>query len=176
MKVGISYVDLAGAEANLRAEVSERDTVDSVAREGFREWDRELRRVLVGGGTGERRSVFYTALYHAFQQPNLVSDVDGRYPGMDRRVRRVSGGQQAQYGNFSGWDQYRAQIQLLALVQPRVAGEFAQSLYNYARQNDGVWDRWVHVNGATHVMTGDPSAATLATFHAMGVRDFDVDG
>ncbi|MBP2477491.1 putative alpha-1,2-mannosidase [Crossiella equi] len=91
-------------------------------------------------------------------------------------MRRVSGGQQAQYGNFSGWDQYRAQIQLLALVQPRVAGEFAQSLYNYARQNDGVWDRWVHVNGATHVMTGDPSAATLATFHAMGVRDFDVDG
>ncbi|MGO1056486.1 GH92 family glycosyl hydrolase [Crossiella sp. CA198] len=176
MRIGISYVDLPGAEGNLRREIRGSDTVDSVARDGFRAWDRELRRIRIAGGSADQRTVFYTALYHAFQQPNLVSDVDGRYLGMDRRVHRLAAGQDAQYGNFSGWDQYRAQIQLLALLQPRVAGNFAQSLYNYARQNDGVWDRWVHVNGATHVMTGDPSAATLATFHAMGVRDFDAAG
>nr|WP_308301118.1 MULTISPECIES: GH92 family glycosyl hydrolase [unclassified Crossiella] len=176
MRIGISYVDLPGAEGNLRREIRGSDTVDSVARDGYRAWDRELRRIRIAGGSADQRTVFYTALYHAFQQPNLVSDVDGRYLGMDRRVHRLAAGQDAQYGNFSGWDQYRAQIQLLALLQPRVAGNFAQSLYNYARQNDGVWDRWVHVNGATHVMTGDPSAATLATFHAMGVRGFDAAG
>ncbi|WP_425554105.1 GH92 family glycosyl hydrolase [Crossiella cryophila] len=176
MRIGISYVDLPGAEGNLRREIRGSDTVDSVARDGFRAWDRELGRIRIAGGSADQRTVFYTALYHALQQPNLVSDVDGRYLGMDRRVHRLAAGQDAQYGNFSGWDQYRAQIQLLALLQPRVAGNFAQSLYNYARQNDGVWDRWVHVNGATHVMTGDPSAATLATFHAMGVRGFDAAG
>jgi len=175
-RVGISYVSLDSAERNLAEEVRPWATVDSVAADGRRAWDARLRRIRIAGGTEDQRTVFYTALYHALMQPNLLSDVDGRYLGMDRRVHRLAPGQDAQYGNFSGWDQYRAQIQLLALLEPRVAGNFAQSLLNYATQNDGVWDRWVHVNGATHVMTGDPSAATLATFAAMGVRNFDARG
>ncbi|MFE4449339.1 GH92 family glycosyl hydrolase [Streptomyces sp. NPDC056796] len=176
MRIGISYVSLAGAEANLRKEIAPRASVDAVARAGSAAWDRELASARVGGGSDARRTTFYTALYHALTQPNLISDTDGRYPGMDGVPHRVTGGQKAQYSNFSGWDQYRAQIQLLALLKPRIAGDFAQSLYNFARQNGGVWDRWVHVNGATHVMTGDPTAATLATFYAMGVRNFDYEG
>ena len=176
MRVGLSYTSAANAEANLRAEVGRSATVAGVAAAGYRDWDRHLRRIRLPEGAGEPRRVFYTALYHSLLQPNLMSDANGDYLGMDRRRHRLSAGQRAQYGNFSGWDQYRAQVQLLALLEPRVAGDFAQSLYNYSRQNHGVWDRWVQANGATHVMTGDPSAATLATFYAMGVRDFDVRG
>ncbi|WP_128376365.1 GH92 family glycosyl hydrolase [Streptomyces cavernae] len=176
MRLGISYVSLAGAENNLRRETAPRASVDDVAAAGTRAWDRELRSVRLGGGTDDQRTAFYTALYHSLMQPNLISDTDGRYYGMDGAVHRVERGQGAQYSNFSGWDQYRAQIQLLAVLKPRVAGDFAQSLYNFARQNRGVWDRWVHISGATHVMTGDPSAATLATFYAMGVRNFDYEG
>ncbi|AHI00366.1 GH92 family glycosyl hydrolase [Kutzneria albida] len=170
MRLAISYVSLEGAERNLRAEAH--GSVDEVAAATERAWNTELGRVRISSPS----TVFYTALYHGLQQPNLVSDVDGQYPGMDQKPHRLEPGQHAQYGNFSGWDQYRAQIQLLALLEPVVAGDFAQSLFNYAKQNDGVWDRWVHVNGATHVMTGDPSAATLATFYAMGVRGFDYRG
>ncbi|WP_326718536.1 GH92 family glycosyl hydrolase [Streptomyces sp. NBC_00243] len=176
MRVGISYVSLGGAEANLRGEIAPHASVAEVADAGARAWDRELSTVHVGGGSPAQRTAFYTALYHSLMQPNLISDGDGRYYGMDGAVHRLARGQQAQYSNFSGWDQYRAQIQLLALLKPRIAGDFAQSLYNFARQNNGVWDRWVHISGATHVMTGDPSAATLATFYAMGVRNFDYEG
>ncbi|MET7611650.1 GH92 family glycosyl hydrolase [Streptomyces seoulensis] len=176
MRLGISYVSLAGAEANLRHEIPARASVADVAAAGARSWDRELSTVRAEGGSPARRTAFYTALYHALMQPNLISDTDGRYWGMDQAVHRPARGQRAQYSNFSGWDQYRAQIQLLALLRPTVAGDFAQSLYNFARQNGGVWDRWVHISGATHVMTGDPSAATLATFYAMGVRNFDYRG
>ncbi|MEE4489154.1 GH92 family glycosyl hydrolase [Streptomyces sp. BE230] len=176
MRIGISYVSQAGAEANLKAEIAPRAGVDDVAAAASRTWDRELNSVRTAGGTEDRRTTFYTALYHSLMQPNLVSDTDGRYPGMDGQPHRIERGQGAQYSNFSGWDQYRAQIQLLALLKPEIAGDFAQSLYNFARQNGGVWDRWVHINGATHVMTGDPTAATLATFYAMGVRNFDYEG
>lgn len=176
MRLGISYVSLAGAETNLREEIAPRASVDDVAAQARADWDRQLGSVRIGGGEQDRRTSFYTALYHSLMQPNIISDTDGRYPGMDGAPHRLARGQGAQYSNFSGWDQYRAQIQLLALLKPKVAGDFAQSLYNFARQNDGVWDRWVHINGATHVMTGDPSAATLATFYAMGVRNFDYEG
>ncbi|GGV97571.1 alpha-1,2-mannosidase [Streptomyces gelaticus] len=176
MRIGISYVSLAGAEANLRGEIAPNASVEDVAKAGRGAWDRALKSVKISGGDEDRRTAFYTALYHALQQPNLISDRNGTYVGMDRKVHALARGQKAQYSNFSGWDQYRAQVQLLALLKPRVAGDFAQSLYNFAQQNDGIWDRWVHISGATHVMTGDPSAATLATFHAMGVRNFDVQG
>ncbi|WP_405594279.1 GH92 family glycosyl hydrolase [Streptomyces sp. NBC_01092] len=176
MRLGISYVSLDGAEANLREEIAPHARVADVAAAGARAWDRELSTVRIEGGSEARRRTFYTALYHSLMQPNLISDTDGRYWGMDQAVHRLARGQRAQYSNFSGWDQYRAQIQLLALLKPAVAGDFAQSLYNFAEQNGGVWDRWVHISGATHVMTGDPSAATLATFYAMGVRNFDYEG
>ncbi|MGW0773908.1 GH92 family glycosyl hydrolase [Streptomyces sp. NPDC002835] len=176
MRLGISYVSLAGAEANLREEIEPGDGVEDVAAAGFRTWDQELSSVRVSGGTPARRTAFYTALYHSLLQPNLVSDTDGRYPGMDGEPHQIEKGQGAQYSNFSGWDQYRAHVQLLALLKPHIAGDYAQSLYNFARQNGDVWDRWVHISGATHVMTGDPSAATLATFYAMGVRNFDAQG
>jgi predicted alpha-1,2-mannosidase len=176
MRIAISYVSLDGAQQNLRAEQRPWSSVDAVAADTRRDWNDKLSHIGVGGGTADQRTVFYTALYHALQQPDLVSDVDGQYLGMDQKPHRVEPGQDAQYGNFSGWDQYRAQVQLLALLEPRVAGNFAQSLYNYAKQNNGVWDRWVHINGATHVMTGDPSAAAMATFYAMGVRNFDYQG
>ncbi|NAZ82728.1 glycoside hydrolase family 92 protein [Kineococcus sp. R8] len=174
MRVAISYVDLVGAEQNLAAELPAGAGVADVAEQGARAWDERLRRVSTEGGTPDERVAFTTALYHSLLQPNLVSDVDGRYPGMDGAVQRLEEFQGAQYGNFSGWDQYRAHLQLLALLEPEVAGDFAQSLLNYSRQNDDVWDRWVHVNGATHVMNGDPSAVALATFYAFGVRNFDV--
>lgn len=175
-RIGISYVSLAGAERNLATELQPRATVDKVAADGYRAWNKELQDVKITGGTDTQRTTFYTALYHAYLQPNLFNDVDGRYLGTDQQVHRLARGQKAQYGTFSGWDQYRAHIQLLALLKPDIAGDFAQSMYGFAQQNNGIWDRWLHNNGATHVMTGDPAAPTLATFAAMGVRNFDARG
>ena len=175
MRLGISYTSAAAAEENLAAEMQPDDTVASVAERGTQDWERQLAAVEVQGGSDDERTTFYTALYHSFLQPNLTSDVGGTYPGGDNQTYRVGCGQQAQYGNFSGWDQYRAHTQLLALLTPRVAGDFAQSLLNLSRQNGGVWDRWVHINGSTRVMTGDPSAPTLAGIHAFGVDNFEVE-
>ncbi|GAA1617163.1 GH92 family glycosyl hydrolase [Kribbella sancticallisti] len=176
MRIGISYVSLAGAEQNLKTEVRPNATVNRIAAAGYKQWKNELQNVRITGGSETQRTTFYTALYHAMLQPNIFNDVDGRYLGSDQQVHRLAAGQRAQYGTFSGWDQYRAHIQLLALLKPEIAGDFAQSMYQFAQQNKGIWDRWLHNNGPTHVMTGDPAAPTLATFAAMGVRNFDAEG
>ncbi|NEA32008.1 GH92 family glycosyl hydrolase [Streptomyces sp. SID13031] len=176
MRIGISYVSLAGAEQNLDTEVREDATVNRIAADGYRQWKNELQNTRIYGGSDAQRTTFYTALYHAMLQPNIFNDVDGNYLGTDQQIHQLAPGQQAQYGTFSGWDQYRAHIQLLAVLKPDIAGDFAQSMYQFAQQNKGIWDRWLHNNGATHVMTGDPAAPTLATFAAMGVQNFDAEG
>ncbi|MET7648764.1 GH92 family glycosyl hydrolase [Streptomyces sp. NPDC005426] len=175
-KVAISYVSPRNAEANLRAENGPRRSFDSVRKQAAEAWNKALKSIEVGGGSDARRTTFYTALYHSMLEPTLTSDVDGRYLGADREPHRLAKGQKAQYGTFSGWDQYRAQVQLMTLLNPRAGSDYAQSLYNYASQRGGEWDRWLLENGRTSVMSGDPSDAALAGIYAFGGHDFDVAG
>ncbi|MFF4047345.1 GH92 family glycosyl hydrolase [Streptomyces chartreusis] len=176
VKVGISYVSQAGAEANLAAENPPNRSFDTVADAARRAWRERLLAIRVGGGTDAERATFYTALYHALLHPNVISDVDRRYRGSDNQVHVVGKGHRAQYGTFSGWDVYRNQVQLLTLLDPRVGSDIAQSLYELAQQNGGVWDRWLHGASGTHVMNGDPSPIALAGIRAFGGTDFDLSG
>ncbi|GED84147.1 GH92 family glycosyl hydrolase [Streptomyces sp. 6-11-2] len=176
VKVAISYVSQAGAEANLAAENPPQRSFGSVKDAARRAWNDRLGAIRVGGGTEEERTTFYTALYHALLHPNVVSDADRRYRGADDKVHTVGRGHQAQYGTFSGWDVYRDQVQLLTLLSPATGSDVAQSLYELARQNDGVWDRWLHGASGTHVMNGDPSPTALAGIHAFGGTGFDLKG
>ncbi|MFE3033877.1 GH92 family glycosyl hydrolase [Streptomyces canus] len=176
VRIGISYVSRAGAEANLAAENPPRRSFDAVRDAARRAWRDRLRAIRVGGGTDEERTTFYTALYHALLHPNVISDADGRYRGSDDEVHRVARGHRAQYGTFSGWDVYRGQVQLLTLLDARTGSDVAQSLYELARQNGGVWDRWLHGASGTHIMNGDPSPIALAGIRAFGGTGFDLRG
>jgi len=174
VRVGISYVSPDNARANLRVENPSGTAFERVRDRASAAWRRMLERIRIDGGTPEQRTIFYTALYHALLHPNVASDANGQYRGFDQQAHRVSGRQRAQYANFSGWDVYRSQLQLVTLLAPDVGSDIAQSLLNQATQNGGVWDRWTHNSGAAHVMTGDPSVPALAGIHAFGGRDFDV--
>ncbi|HEV2784137.1 MAG TPA: GH92 family glycosyl hydrolase [Actinophytocola sp.] len=176
VRVGISYVSAANARANLEAENPAGTTFDTVRQRAFNAWNTELGRLEVTGGTTAQLTTFYTALYHALLHPNVFSDVNGQYRGMDQQVHTVSGGQRAQYANFSGWDVYRGQLQLVTLLRPDIGAEIAQSIFNHATQNGGVWDRWTHNQGGTHVMTGDPAHAALPSIYAFGGTGFDAAG
>ncbi|MEU6371728.1 GH92 family glycosyl hydrolase [Streptomyces sp. NPDC046909] len=174
VKVGISYVDRAGAEANLAAENPPDRTFDDVREAARGAWRDRLDAIRVGGGTDTERTTFYTALYHSLLHPNVISDTDGRYRGPDGDPHTTA--RRAQYGTFSGWDVYRDQVQLLTLLEPETGSDIAQSLYELAQQNGGIWDRWLHGASGTHVMNGDPSAVALAGIHAFGGTDFDLRG
>ncbi|WP_446743479.1 GH92 family glycosyl hydrolase [Silvibacterium acidisoli] len=173
VRVGISYVSAENAEANLHAENPEGTRFEAVRSHARAAWNDILGRIQVEGGTHDEQVVFYTALYHSLMGENLYSDTDGRYAGMDGKVHAIRDGQKAQYATFSGWDVYRSQLQLLALIEPTVAGDFAQSLLNQADQNGGEWDRWTHNAGITHVMNGDPAAPAIADILAFGGTNFD---
>jgi predicted alpha-1,2-mannosidase len=174
MRVGISYVSLANARANLEAEIPESSTFDEVRGIARNTWNARLNQVAVKGGTTDERTVFYTALYHVLLGENIYSDVNGEYLGFDRKVHKVANHQGIQYANFSGWDVYRSQLQLVTWLDPKTGSDIAQSLLNQASQNNGVWDRWTHLTGATSVMNGDPSPPSIAAIYAFGGRAFDV--
>jgi len=172
-RIGISYVSEANARANLEAESLAGTTYEKVAANARAEWNERLNKIETEGGTPEQNIVFTTALYHASMTPTTYSDANGEYRGMDGKVHRVAPPQRIQYANFSGWDVYRSQLQLLTWLDAKQGSDIAQSLYNQSLQDSGRWDRWTHLGGATHVMNGDPAAASIADIYAFGGRAFD---
>jgi predicted alpha-1,2-mannosidase len=169
LKVGVSFVSAANADANLTQEIPGWD-LEKVRQEARSAWSEALGHALVKGGTTEQRKVFYTALYHSFVEPNVFSDVNGDYVGFDKKLHNA--GKSIQYANFSGWDIYRSQVQLITMLMPKVGSDIAQSLVNDTEQGGGL-PIWPVANDESSCMVGDPSAPVLASIYAFGGRDFD---
>lgn len=171
VKVGISYVDLAGAVNNLKAE-SAGKTFNQVRSDAWNAWNKALGVIQVTGGTATERRVFYTALYHSLMMPSIFSDVDGRYLGFDHKIHHVAPGHLV-YCNWSGWDIYRSEMPLLALIEPRRAEDMAQSVVLMYQQ--GGWiGRWPQINLYTNVMAGSPLTTVLSTDWLDGLHGFDM--
>jgi predicted alpha-1,2-mannosidase len=168
-RVGVSFVSIDGARANLAAE-SKGSGFGAIAREARQRWNQALGRIRVSGGPGPLLDTFYTALYHAFLAPRTFNDVDGAYPGMDGLIHHARG--RTQYADFSGWDTYRTQVQLLSLLAPERASEMMSSLLADAEQS-GCLPRWPYANGQSMTMVGDSADPILASAAAFGAGAFD---
>ncbi len=165
VKVGISFVDREGAWRNLRHEAPgwDFDATRDRAREA---WDAALGRIRLEGATSEQLRVFYTALYRTLLHPNLVTDVDGRYPGADGTIRTADG--YVRHANFSLWDTYRTVHPLLSLVFPERQQDMVCSMAAMAIEQ-GYLPRWPVVAQDTRVMTGRPAILMLADAWVKGV-------
>jgi predicted alpha-1,2-mannosidase len=164
--IGVSYTSAAEAAANLAAETPASGGFAAVAREAHATWERWLGRAAVTGGTREQRATFYTALYHSLLEPNVFSDSDGEYLGMDGKIHTAKS--RIEYTNLSLWDTYRTQQELLDLIAPGVARDIALSLISDTRELGWV-PRWVLANEETNTMSGDSVAEMFADALAAGV-------
>ncbi|MDX8048772.1 GH92 family glycosyl hydrolase [Lentzea sp. BCCO 10_0798] len=165
LKLGLSYTGIEGARKNLAAEAPSHD-FDAAVAAAKDVWKKQLDAVRVSGGPRDRQVAFYTALYHSVLHPNLAGDVDGRYMGFDGKVRTASG--YTPYQNFSLWDTYRPQNQLLQILEPKVARDVALSVVASGR--DGGWlPRWALASSETNIMTGDPVTPFLVEAWSKGL-------
>jgi predicted alpha-1,2-mannosidase len=169
VKVGISAVDLEGARRNLDAEQPGFD-FEGVRAKARAAWRRELSRVEIEGGSADQRTVFYTALYHAFLQPNVFQDVDGRYRGMDGKPHRAE--QHVQHTVFSLWDTFRAAHPLYTILQRRRSLDFIQTFLAQYREG-GRLPVWELGACETDCMIGYHSVPVILDAWTKGIRGFD---
>ncbi|POX42193.1 GH92 family glycosyl hydrolase [Streptomyces sp. Ru72] len=160
----LSYVDAHGADVNLATTYGRSfDTVWTAAR---RAWEDRLDDVRVQGGDATLRTTFYSSLYRSFLAPNIGSDADGRYTGWDQKVHRAQGF--TYFQNWSLWDTYRTQSQLLSLLAPHEARDIAVSLLTVDEQ--GGWlPKWGYGAVETNIMSGDPVTPYLTHAYHQGL-------
>ncbi|MFJ9088071.1 MULTISPECIES: GH92 family glycosyl hydrolase [unclassified Streptomyces] len=160
----ISYVDAHGAALNLRTEGGR--SFDSVHAAAQSAWEDRLDDVKAQGGSETLRRTFYSSLYRSFLAPNIGSDVDGRYTGWDQKIHRAKGF--TYYQNWSLWDTYRTQAQLLSLLAPRESRDMALSVIRIDKDS-GWLPKWGYGTVETNIMTGDPVTPFLTNAYQQGL-------
>ncbi len=168
-KIGISYVSIENARENLKAE-NPGWNFSEIKNKAIDKWNEYLGKIEVKGENEDRITQFYTHLYRALIHPSVCSDINGEYMGADFKIHKAY---RKQYTNYSNWDTYRTQIQLLTMLEPDVASDVVVSLQDFAEQSGGGFPRWVLANIETGVMQGDPTTILIANAYAFGARDYD---
>ncbi|MDH7460967.1 GH92 family glycosyl hydrolase [Chitinophagaceae bacterium 26-R-25] len=170
VKIGISAVSIENARLNMQEEIPHWD-FDRAVAQADDVWEKELSKIQVSG-TKDQKQIFYTSLYHAFIQPNALSDVNGDYPSIDYAKRNTGSGKQ--YSTFSLWDTYRGAHPLYTLLQPARTADFVNSMirqyedYGYLP----IWQLWGQEN---YCMIGNHSIPVIVDAVLKGIPGIDIN-
>lgn len=169
VKVALSPVGPDGAQKNLEAELPHW-SFKTVRQNAQSSWNLELNKILVESENKNDLVKFYSALYHVMIHPNVASDVDGRYRGMDKKIYKAEG--YTHYSIFSLWDTFRALHPLLSIIDRERTRSFVHTFLNMYEQG-GRLPVWELASNETDCMIGYHSVSVIADAASKGITDFD---
>jgi predicted alpha-1,2-mannosidase len=169
VKVGMSAVDMKGAQQNLKSEMPHWNFED-YQKACEKAWDQELSKIELYEQNMIKKEIFYTALYHSYLNPNTFSDIDGRYRGMDMQIHKAS--DRSQYTIFSLWDTFRATHPLFTITQEKKTLEFIQTFLAQYEQG-GILPIWELSANYTGCMIGYHAIPVIVDAYVKGIRGFD---
>ena len=162
--VAISSVDEGGAINNLHAETFK--SFEDAKKNAEQLWNKELGKIEIESKDKEKTITFYTALYHCMVAPNLYSDVDGKYRGMDNKIYTTDN--YNRYTVFSLWDTYRTLHPLLALIDRERSLDFAKTSLDIYKQS-GFLPMWELASFETYCMIGMHGISMMADLYTKGI-------
>lgn len=172
VRAGISHVDLKGAGKNLESEISHW-VFDAIKNSARAAWNKFLAKIEVTTADLEQKTIFYSALYHTGIAPNVFSDVDGRYRGMNRQILQTTP-QKPAYTIFSLWDTFRAFHPLMTIIDPELNNDFVVSLIQKYEEG-GILPMWELAGNYTGTMIGYNAVPVIVDAYMKGNRNFDID-
>ena len=167
VRVGTSLIGIEQAKHNLEAEMPRPD-FDAVAGAARAEWDRELGRIEVSGGTEDERRTLYTAMYHTLQFPHMLAEGGVHRSPYDGKIHPGP-----MISDTGFWDTFRAEFPLLALLQPTRDADMIRGMLNIFDES-GWLPQWPNP-AETHVMIGTHADSVIADAYAKGIRDYDLE-
>jgi len=169
VKVGISGVDIAGARKNLEHEVPDFD-FDRIKLQAIELWEKELAKIQITESDIDKKTVFYTSLYHCMIVPNIFSDVDGRYMGRDFKIHQTNNFDY--YTVFSLWDTYRAYHPLMTIIDKKRTSDFVNTMLMQYKQG-GLLPVWEFASNETWCMIGYHAVPVIADAIVKRIEGFD---
>jgi predicted alpha-1,2-mannosidase len=171
VKVGISAVDEAGAKQNMLEEMGALN-FDEVSERAQDTWNKQLSKIAIEESDLDRKTTFYTSLYHTMIAPNLYQDVDGRYRGMDLEIHETKDFDY--YTVFSLWDTYRAAHPLFTIIEQERTNDFINAMLAKYEEG-GIIPIWDLSAGYTGCMIGYHGISVIADAYLKGINDYDAE-
>ncbi|KAA6300676.1 MAG: hypothetical protein EZS26_003180 [Candidatus Ordinivivax streblomastigis] len=173
LRYGISFIDAAQAEKNLKREINTYN-VDNIAAIGRDKWNEILGKIEVTGSCDNDKVVFYTSLYRTYERMINISE-DGRYySATDRQVHNDKG--IPFYTDDWIWDTYRATHPLRILIESEMETNMIQSYIRMAQQaEDGWMPTFPEITGDSHRMNGNHAVAVIWDAYCKGLRGYDLE-
>ena len=165
----LSGTSMEAAARNLEAEAP-KDDFDFYMKQAQENWTKELAKIEVTSDDADKKTIFYTAMYHAMLAPTIYSDVDGSYFGPDGQVHQAEGW--TNYSTFSLWDTYRASHPLFTYLQPERVSDMIQCFLHFYEQN-GTLPLWNLYGWETDMMIGYHAVPVIVDAYLKGIGDFD---
>ena len=138
VRSALSFVDIAGARANLVAETAAPGwNFDAVVAQARAAWSKVLDTIDVSDENPARTNTFYTALYRTFAGKSVMNDVDRRYRGADGRVVTLGSAADAVYSSDAFWGTQWTLGPLWTLMAPQTAVSVSNALLEL--QQRGGW-------------------------------------
>ncbi|WP_432031099.1 GH92 family glycosyl hydrolase [Streptomyces antibioticus] len=178
LRLATSLIGVDQAKDNLRQEIPEGTSFDTVKKRAQRAWDRILGKVEVEGATPDQLTTLYSSLYRLYLYPNSgFEKVGSKYqyaspfspmPGPDTPTHtgaKIVDGKV--YVNNGFWDTYRTTWPAYSFLTPSQAGEMVDGFVQ--QYKDGGWtSRWSSP-GYADLMTGTSSDVAFADAYVKGV-------
>ena len=170
VKVAISSVSCDNALENLRKEIPDWD-FQAVHTEALRRWNNVLSAIDIETEDDSARTIFYTAMYHAFIAPTTYCDVNGEFRGHNDQIIRADW---VNYSTFSLWDTYRALHPLYSLIRQDRLPDIIQSMLSIYDQQ-GKLPIWALPGAETNTMPGYSAVPVISDAIIKGIGGFDID-
>jgi hypothetical protein len=171
IKVAISPVSTDGAAKNMMAE-GKSNTFDEIKDSATKLWDKELSKIEITTNDLDKKTVFYTALYHLFTQPNIYMDVDRQYRGRDNKIHTAKDFDY--YTVFSLWDTFRGANPLMTMLNKKKVTDFINTFIAQYQQG-GKLPVWELAANETECMIGYHSVPLIADAMIKGMKGFDYE-
>ncbi|MFE4410411.1 GH92 family glycosyl hydrolase [Streptomyces sp. NPDC056821] len=178
LRLATSLISVDQAKDNLRQEVPDGASFDTVKASAQRTWDKLLGKVEVQGATPDQLTTLYSSMYRLYLYPNSgFEKVGGKdqyaspfspMPSQDTPTHtgaKIVDGKV--YVNNGFWDTYRTTWPAYSLLTPGQAGEMVDGFVQ--QYKDGGWtSRWSSP-GYADLMTGTSSDVAFADAYVKGV-------
>lgn len=167
--VALSHTGYEGALANYEAE-GKGMTFDKVHKAARKMWQEKCDRFEIEG-TDEEKRIFYTAVYHSFFSPNIISDVNGDYFANGKKLHS----DMVQYSNFSTWDTYRATHPLFTMMEQAGTRDFVNSLASRREEAGTDLPLWECMGYDNCCMIGRSPVAIMAEAILKDIPGINID-
>ncbi|MGW1561864.1 GH92 family glycosyl hydrolase [Streptomyces sp. NPDC002144] len=179
LRLATSLISVDQAKDNLRQEIPDGTSFDTVRKGAQRAWDRLLGKVEVEGATSDQLTTLYSSMYRLYLYPNSGFEKVGSkeqyaspfspMPGADTPTHtgsKIVDGKV--YVNNGFWDTYRTTWPAYSLLTPSQAGEMVDGFVQ--QYKDGGWTARWSSPGYADLMTGTSSDVAFADAYVKGVR------